>query len=34
VDASQADGWFGTGHADTQVNIADFTRCIFKANGR
>jgi hypothetical protein len=34
ADSGQPDSWFGTGHADTQVNIADFTRCIFKANGR
>jgi hypothetical protein len=27
------EGWFAS-KGDTEVNIADFTRCIFKANGR
>jgi hypothetical protein len=34
TDAGRNDSWFGAGHADNEVNIADFTRCIFKANGK
>jgi hypothetical protein len=30
---SKEDGWFGS-TGDDEINIADFTRCIFRANGR
>ncbi len=33
-DLGQQDTWFGAGHVDNEVNIADFTRCIFKVNGK